>query len=172
MLMLGCDWPPADWFNICCKKFAKELLVAVSAFVADVTFVEVALLVVVDVVARKYFSNCRKTHTYKKKFVILILFTGLIRLILSVHCGCRRHTCCLRWCCHSGRGIGRSTWRAIHMMRVAWKIRIEIKTKPNTHAKTHWMSMMMEYVRPWCTSSLCSSSRMSTAITSIYFKII
>lgn len=47
----------------------KGLLVAVSAFVADVAFVEVALVLVVEVVARKYFSNCR--NAYKKKKTLL-----------------------------------------------------------------------------------------------------
>lgn len=53
--MLG-GWPTADWSNIC-NKFAKGLLKALSAFVADVVLVEGTVVVVVEVVAIKYFSN-------------------------------------------------------------------------------------------------------------------
>lgn len=50
----------------------KGLLVAVSAFVTDVAFVEVALVLVVEVVARKYFSNCRNDYKKKENTFILV----------------------------------------------------------------------------------------------------
>lgn len=58
------------------------------------------------------------------------------------------------------------------MMRVAWKIGIEIEAQSDAHAETHGMSMVMEYVRPRCTSCLRSGGRMSTSIAPCIFRII
>lgn len=87
-------------------------------------------------------------HIYKNiKYLYPRISTSLIRLILSVRCSCRRRARCLRRSCHAGRGAGHGIRRAVDMVRIAWKIGIEIQTQPDAHADTtHWMRMVMEHM--------------------------